>query len=284
MVIGHRGCAGDAPENTLLAFERGLEQGAAILETDVHVTRDGVAVLSHDPDVARTTNATGLVADYPFSELQRLDAGHRFEQDGAHPFRGHGLCIPSLAAALTAFPDARFNLELKADRPGAVEQTLAVIADAGAAERTLVTAENGRIMQELHHRLDALCLPAARGASAPDVLAFVRAALDGAVIDAGCDIDQLPLWPSPPVVPENHRHVIAVQVDGKITDRNLREHTAGRNLARRRVRARPSIPPAKTSIDTLMTIDASALPNGITLSGDATGDGPTPDDSRLFAM
>jgi glycerophosphoryl diester phosphodiesterase len=218
MVIGHRGCAGDAPENTLLAFEHGLEQGAVVLETDVHVTRDGVAVLSHDPDVARTTNATGLVADHTFSELQRLDAGHRFERDGEHPFRGRGLCIPSLAAALAAFPDARFNLELKADRPGAVEQMLAAIADAGAAERTLVTAENGRIMQELHRRLDALSLPAARGASAPDVLAFVRAALDGVAPAAGPMALQVPArfaggeLVTPAFVTHAHAHGIQVHV------------------------------------------------------------------------
>ena len=45
LVIGHRGCAGEAPENTLLAFELGLEQGADILESDVHLTRDNVPVL-----------------------------------------------------------------------------------------------------------------------------------------------------------------------------------------------------------------------------------------------
>ena len=53
VVIGHRGCAGEAPENTLVAFELGLKQGAAILESDVQLSRDGVPLLSHDPDVDR---------------------------------------------------------------------------------------------------------------------------------------------------------------------------------------------------------------------------------------
>ena len=44
-VIGHRGSAGTRPENTLLSFETALEQGAHILESDVHITRDGVPIL-----------------------------------------------------------------------------------------------------------------------------------------------------------------------------------------------------------------------------------------------
>jgi len=192
VVIGHRGCAGEAPENTLVAFERGLEQGAAILESDVQLTRDGVPVLSHDPDVSRMTDGSGLVADHLFSELERLDAGHGFRAGGGYPFRGRGLRIPSLAEALAAFPDARFNLELKAERPGAVEHTLDVIAEAGAAQRTLLTAESGRVMEELHRELDARALPTARGASAPDVLAFVRAALDGVSPPAGPMALQVP--------------------------------------------------------------------------------------------
>ena len=53
IVLGHRGAAGDAPENTLVAFERGLALGAQIIESDIHGTRDGVPVLIHDPEVAR---------------------------------------------------------------------------------------------------------------------------------------------------------------------------------------------------------------------------------------
>ena len=62
LVIGHRGCAGELPENTLASFERGLSAGAVILETDVHLTRDGVPVLIHDDVVDRCTEGRGRVA------------------------------------------------------------------------------------------------------------------------------------------------------------------------------------------------------------------------------
>lgn len=60
-VIGHRGAAALAPENTLAAVEAGLAAGADGVEVDVRATADGVLVLMHDPDVARTTNGTGRV-------------------------------------------------------------------------------------------------------------------------------------------------------------------------------------------------------------------------------
>ena len=58
-IIGHRGAAGVAPENTLASFARALADGAHILETDIQATADGVPILLHDADVARTTNGSG---------------------------------------------------------------------------------------------------------------------------------------------------------------------------------------------------------------------------------
>jgi len=218
LVIGHRGCAGEVPENTLASFEAGVAAGAALLETDIHLTRDGVPVLIHDDIVDRTTEGSGRVAELDLDELQRLDAGHRFEVDGAHPFRGRGLRIPTLAEALARFPDARFNLELKEEVPGLVERSVAAISEAGAAERSLLTAESGALMQELHEVLDETGLGAARGASAPDVLAFVRAALDGSPPPSGPMALQVPSdFRGSPLVTEAfvahaHRHGIQVHV------------------------------------------------------------------------
>ena len=218
LVIGHRGCAGEVPENTLASFEAGLAAGAALLESDLHLTRDGVPVLIHDDIVDRTTEGSGRVAELDLDELQRLDAGHRFASDAGHPFRGRGLRIPILAEALSRFPDARFNLELKEEVPGMVERSVAAIVEAGAAERTLLTAESGALMQELHDHLDETGTRVARGASGPDVLAFVRAALDGTPPPPGPMALQVPAeFRGSPLVTEAfvahaHRHRIQVHV------------------------------------------------------------------------
>lgn len=219
VVIGHRGCAGEVPENTLASFERGLADGAAILESDLHLTRDGVPVLTHDPDVGRVSDGRGPVAEHDLAQLQRLDAGFHFSPDGAsHPFRGRGLRVPTLREAFETFPEARFNLELKEDRPGLVEATVDLVAGFRRADRTLLTAADGALMARVHVHLDAEGVAAARGASAPDVLAFLRAALDGTAAPAGPMALQVPAtFRGSPLVSQAfvahaHAHGVAVHV------------------------------------------------------------------------
>jgi glycerophosphoryl diester phosphodiesterase len=181
IVIGHRGAAGEAPENTLPSFERALELGAGILESDVHLTRDGVPVLLHDDEVGRISDGCGRVAELSLAELQRLDAGYHFTPDGGrtHPFRGRGVRVPTLEEALAALPGARFNLELKEDLPGIVERTVEVVVAAGRERSTLLTSGEDELMERLRSHLARREVRVAQGACAGDVLGFLRSALDG---------------------------------------------------------------------------------------------------------
>ena len=74
-VIGHRGASGHCPENTIPAFARALELGAAWVETDVKRTGDGHFVLMHDRTIDRTTDGTGAVCDLSLDEIRCLDGG-----------------------------------------------------------------------------------------------------------------------------------------------------------------------------------------------------------------
>jgi glycerophosphoryl diester phosphodiesterase len=181
LAIGHRGCAGEVPENTLASFERGLHDGAVILESDVHLTRDGVPVLIHDDGLERVSDGSGRVAEHGFAELAELDAGYRFTSDEgrSHPFRGRGLRVPSLAEALDAFPGARFNLELKEDLPGIVERTIEVVVGAGRCDLTLLTAADDALMAKLRAHLARCGAAVAQGACTADVVEFVRTARNG---------------------------------------------------------------------------------------------------------
>jgi glycerophosphoryl diester phosphodiesterase len=71
-VIAHRGSSARAPENTLAAFRAALEDGADGVELDARLTADGVVVVMHDDDVARTTNGTGRVSEMSFEQLRAL--------------------------------------------------------------------------------------------------------------------------------------------------------------------------------------------------------------------
>lgn len=72
IIIAHRGASTYAPENTLLAFEKAIEMGAAVIETDAHQTKDSVVVVMHDLSVNRTTNGKGLIKDLSFNDFKKL--------------------------------------------------------------------------------------------------------------------------------------------------------------------------------------------------------------------
>ena len=124
-IIAHRGLAIEAPENTLLAFLRALNAGATHLETDVHASADGVAVISHDPDLSRVAGRSVRVDQLTMAELRRIQLGD-------------GQSFSSLAEALDAFPDARFNIDIK--DAGSAAPAAAAILKARATDRVLITS------------------------------------------------------------------------------------------------------------------------------------------------
>jgi glycerophosphoryl diester phosphodiesterase len=101
-VIGHRGAAGDSPENTLAGLGEAARRGCRWVEVDAKLTADGIPVLFHDDTLERTTNGRGAVASRTLAELGDLDAGA-------------GETIPTLADALNLAErlGLGMNVELK---------------------------------------------------------------------------------------------------------------------------------------------------------------------------
>ena len=114
-VIGHRGAAGVAPENTTKAIEHGFGGGADAIELDVHVAACGTLVAIHDDTLDRTTDGSGPVEQLDLQQLRVFDAGFRFTPDRglSYPFRGAGVCIPTLDEAAEAAGDLPMILEVK---------------------------------------------------------------------------------------------------------------------------------------------------------------------------
>jgi len=77
-LFGHRGAAGEAPENTLGGFAHAWEAGVRAFELDVHLSKDDQLVVIHDRTLERTTDGTGLVSDHTAEELHSLNAAHHF--------------------------------------------------------------------------------------------------------------------------------------------------------------------------------------------------------------
>lgn len=113
LIIAHRGASGYAPENTLRAFALAIEQGAQMIELDLHLTRDNRVVVMHDPTLDHTTNLRGRVAHLTLGEIKRADAGQ-------------GERVPTLEETLELTRGrARLYLEIK--DPRAANETLRLI-------------------------------------------------------------------------------------------------------------------------------------------------------------
>lgn len=118
-IIGHRGAAGLAPENTLASFQAAAALGCRMVEFDVRLSADQVPVVFHDDTLERRTNGRGPVAAHTLEQLRRLDAG------GGEP-------IPTLAEVLLLCRslDLAANIEIKPDRGAERATTLAALAEA----------------------------------------------------------------------------------------------------------------------------------------------------------
>ncbi|MDO8835506.1 MAG: glycerophosphodiester phosphodiesterase [Vicinamibacterales bacterium] len=137
IVLAHRGGGGLAPENTLAAFDNGLSLGSDGIELDVHLARDGVAVVIHDRTLDRTTDGSGAVADVDASGLDVFDAGYRFTRNGGYPWRGRGCRIPRLRDVLARLA-CPVLIELKTPDPRLAAAVADDVRVAGADSRVLI--------------------------------------------------------------------------------------------------------------------------------------------------
>lgn len=134
-VMAHRGNRVLCPENTLAAFRQAFNEGADILETDLHLSADGVFMCIHDATVDRTTDGSGAVSAMTLSELKQLSASYGFQ--GFAEER-----VPTLAETAAILPPGvALALELKTDRFLEAEvcaRLVTELREAGIFERSLV--------------------------------------------------------------------------------------------------------------------------------------------------
>ncbi|MCJ1961315.1 glycerophosphodiester phosphodiesterase family protein [Novosphingobium mangrovi (ex Hu et al. 2023)] len=135
MVVAHRGCWKATSENSLDAIAQCRAMRIDMVELDVRTSRDGVPVLMHDADVARTTDGTGRVADMTLADLRALHLREGMGGTSAATERR----IPTLAEALAATGgEVLVNLDAKAVDPAVL---LRIVDEAGLRGHVLFKAE-----------------------------------------------------------------------------------------------------------------------------------------------
>jgi glycerophosphoryl diester phosphodiesterase len=157
--FAHQGGTDVAPGNTLASFEHAVSLGYVYLETDVRATADGVLVLFHDDDLRPATGEPGTIEDKTWDEVSQLEVG------------GHR--IPRLADVVDRFPDARFNIEPKAD--SALRPLATFIQERSLHDRVCIGSFSDRRLAELRSLLDTeVCTsPGPRGVAAVLAAAIV---------------------------------------------------------------------------------------------------------------
>jgi glycerophosphoryl diester phosphodiesterase len=157
-VVGHRGAAGVAPENTLPSLRHAVRAGAHAVEFDIQCTSDGQLVVLHDSTVDRTTDGSGRVDEMSLDEVRRLDAGYRFTSNGggAFPFRARGVRIPTLTEAFAEIgDDIPVVLEIKSQRAG--DRLPGWLSEHDVAARTLVGSFSRSAMEPAAAYLSRRC-------------------------------------------------------------------------------------------------------------------------------
>jgi glycerophosphoryl diester phosphodiesterase len=125
----------------MAAFARALDYQIDALESDIHMTRDGHVVVSHDPDGARCCGVAREIRRSTLAEVQSWDAGWGFAApDGARPFAGRGHRIPALEEVLRAFPSTRLNLDIKQTSPSMVGPLVALLRREKAEDRVTLAS------------------------------------------------------------------------------------------------------------------------------------------------
>lgn len=142
LVAGHRGVRVGAPENTMEAFLMAAKAGVDMIETDTHMTKDGVIILMHDHTIDRTTSGTGLIKEKTCAEIKEIAPE-----------------VPTLEEFLEGmkdYTDMTYNFELK-DYPAddeewaweSMRKTIALVKKYGLEDRCVINSFSGWLLEKV---------------------------------------------------------------------------------------------------------------------------------------
>lgn len=133
-IIAHRGSSGDRPENTMSSFRRAIDVGATAIEIDLRTSSDGHLVILHDSSVARTTDGEGEISALSLGQIQKLDAGSKFDKQYA------GERIPTFADVCQTAKSSkvRLLLDLKENGGEYARKIAALIRQYGIQDKVIV--------------------------------------------------------------------------------------------------------------------------------------------------
>jgi glycerophosphoryl diester phosphodiesterase len=168
LIIGHRGAASVAPENTIAAFKRAMDDGADGIEFDVRLSRDAVPVVIHDATLKRTAALPNAVSSLTASELEKVDVGSWFNR--RFPTRARNDYakerVPTLERTFAKVRDLRGPLYVELKSDGVADAALvtavtALVTEFEFRDRVIVesfTLENIQLVKRIDARIKTVAL------------------------------------------------------------------------------------------------------------------------------
>ena len=140
-IVAHRGDSKFYPENSKVAFESAIRLGVDVIETDVHMSSDGVVFIWHDNNIAQINGDIDDISKKSWDELKKLDAGSVYTDSlGGTPFKNKNIFLMTFDDALQEFPEARFNVDLKDKNIKLVNEFYNILLKHAAFHRVLVAS------------------------------------------------------------------------------------------------------------------------------------------------
>ncbi|MFN8674423.1 MAG: glycerophosphodiester phosphodiesterase family protein [Candidatus Sericytochromatia bacterium] len=149
ITIGHRGFSGEYPENTLLSFQKAMEQKVNMIELDITITKDGEIVVFHDVTLLRLAGINKHIRDLTFNELNTIDIGSWFKKEYS------GLKIPKLSEVFEILDNKTLiNIEIKHEASSFVNRDLEkkvinLIREYNMEKRVVISAFNPMIVNRI---------------------------------------------------------------------------------------------------------------------------------------
>ena len=147
LILGHRGASAYAPDNTRAAFELAVKMGADGVETDIHLTKDGIPVIQHNYTIDRNSNGSGWVEELTLDELSMLDFGSWFSDD----FKGERILTLDECLEIADKSMSLINLELKratVKRSAIVEATMEIVKKHKMQDRVLISSFDHKLVKK----------------------------------------------------------------------------------------------------------------------------------------
>jgi glycerophosphoryl diester phosphodiesterase len=119
------------------------------LECDVHLSRDGEVVVIHDATLDRTTDATGPVSALTAQDLRRVDAGFRFGEAQAFPYRGQQIFVPTLRDVLGRYATVPVVVEIKGEEIDLARRTVDLVREMNAEARVILAGFSQILLDEV---------------------------------------------------------------------------------------------------------------------------------------